>query len=148
MLVINLVSTPACLYTFGKVYWVLLMGRIHRTPHLAHLILLSLVSSSHSSVRLSALTIYQYIQYSVSACYKLVIASSQLRNQHITFRLLYLFCACSVMFYFSCTLCYMLSTFQVLTHMCATSSRDVGSGSQHLDHTQINFRSPVQQIQW
>ena len=50
------------------------------------------------------------------------------------FRLLYLFCACSVMFYFSCTLSYMLSTFQVPTHTCATSSRDVGSGSQHPDH--------------
>ena len=25
----------------------------------------------------------------------------------------------------------MLSTFQILTHMCATSSRDVDSGSQH-----------------
>ena len=33
-------------------------------------------SSSHKSLRLSALTIYQYIQYSVSAYYKLVIASS------------------------------------------------------------------------
>ncbi|WMV34819.1 hypothetical protein MTR67_028204 [Solanum verrucosum] len=28
----------------------------------------------------------------------------------------------------------MLSTLQVLTHTCATSSRDVGSGSQHPDH--------------
>uniref|UniRef100_M0ZTC5 Gag-pol polyprotein n=1 Tax=Solanum tuberosum TaxID=4113 RepID=M0ZTC5_SOLTU len=28
----------------------------------------------------------------------------------------------------------MLSTFQVLTHTCATSSRDVGLGSQHPDH--------------
>ncbi|WMV13471.1 hypothetical protein MTR67_006856 [Solanum verrucosum] len=26
------------------------------------------------------------------------------------------------------------STFEVLTHKCATSSRDVGSGSQHPDH--------------
>ena len=66
-------------------------GRIHRTPHLAHVVLLSVISSSHSSVRLSALTIYQYIQYSISPCYKLVIASRKLRNQHITFRLLYLF---------------------------------------------------------
>ena len=49
------------------------------------------------------------------------------------------FCACSVMFYFSCTLSFMLSTFQVLTHTCATSSRDVGSGSQHPDHAYINF---------
>ena len=49
------------------------------------------------------------------------------------------FCACSVMFYFSFTLSYMLSTFQVLTHTCATSSHDVGSGSQHPDHALINF---------
>ena len=39
------------------------------------------------------------------------------------------FYACSVMLYFSFTLSYMLSTFQVLMHTCATSSRDVGSGS-------------------
>uniref|UniRef100_M1DU41 Uncharacterized protein n=1 Tax=Solanum tuberosum TaxID=4113 RepID=M1DU41_SOLTU len=32
------------------------------------------------------------------------------------------------------TLSCMLSTFQVLTHTCATSSRDVGSGSQYPDH--------------
>ena len=44
------------------------------------------------------------------------------------------FCACSVMFYFIFTLSYMLSTFQVLMHTCATSSHDVGSGSQHPDH--------------
>ena len=88
---ISLVIMPACFYTFGRVYWVLLMGHIHQTPHLAHVVLLSVISSSHSSVRLSALTIYQYIQYSVSACYKLVIASSKLKNQHITLRLLYLF---------------------------------------------------------
>ena len=49
------------------------------------------------------------------------------------------FCACSVMFYFIFTLSYMLSTFQVLTHTCATSSRDVGSGSHHPDHASINF---------
>uniref|UniRef100_M1DXK3 Gag-pol polyprotein n=1 Tax=Solanum tuberosum TaxID=4113 RepID=M1DXK3_SOLTU len=34
----------------------------------------------------------------------------------------------------SFTLSCMLSTFQVLTHTCATSSRDVGSSSQHPDH--------------
>ena len=60
---ICLVITPACLYTFGRVYWVLSMGRIHQTPYLAHVVLLSVISSSHSSVRLSALTIYQYIQF-------------------------------------------------------------------------------------
>ena len=58
------------------------------------------------------------------------------------------FCACSVMFYFSFTLSYMHITFQVLTHTCATSSPDVGSASQHLDHALINFRSPVQKIQF
>ena len=44
------------------------------------------------------------------------------------------FCACLVMFYFRFTLSYMLSTFQVLTHTCSTSSCDVGSGSKHSDH--------------
>ena len=43
------------------------------------------------------------------------------------------------MFYFNYTLSYMLSTFQVMTHICATSSRAVGSGSQHLDDGQIDF---------
>ena len=49
------------------------------------------------------------------------------------------FCACSVMFYFNFILSYMLSTFQILTHTCATSSRDVRSGSQHPDHASIDF---------
>uniref|UniRef100_M1DI89 Integrase core domain containing protein n=1 Tax=Solanum tuberosum TaxID=4113 RepID=M1DI89_SOLTU len=40
----------------------------------------------------------------------------------------------TVICYFSFTLSCMLSTFQVLTHTCATSSRDVGSGSQNPDH--------------
>uniref|UniRef100_M1DST6 Uncharacterized protein n=1 Tax=Solanum tuberosum TaxID=4113 RepID=M1DST6_SOLTU len=35
---------------------------------------------------------------------------------------------------FSFTLSCILSTFQVLMHTCATSSHDVGSGSQHPDH--------------
>ena len=115
------------------------MGRIHQIPHLAHVVLLSVISSSHRSVRLSALTIYQYIQYSVSTCYKLVISFSQLRIQFIMSDYYTCFYACSIMFYFSFTLSYMLSTFQVLTHTCATSSRDVGSGSQHPDHAQIDF---------
>ena len=87
---ISLMITPACLYTFGSVYWVLSMGHIHRTPHLDHVVLFSVTSSSQCSVRLSAFTIYHYIRYSVSTCYKLVIASSYLRTKHITFRLLYL----------------------------------------------------------
>ena len=148
MNLINLVVTPACLYSSSRVYWVLSMGRIHQTPHSAHVVLLSVISSSYSSVRLSTLTIYQYIQYSISACYKLVIASSQLRIQFIMSDYYTCFYACSVMFYFSFTLSYMVSTFQVLTHTCAISSRDVGLGSQHPDHAQIDFRSPVQQIQW
>jgi len=39
---------------------------------------------------------------------------------------------CSVICYFSFTLSCMLSTFQVLTHTCTTSSRDIGLSSQHL----------------
>ena len=58
------------------------------------------------------------------------------------------FCACSVMFYVSFIQSYMLSTFQVLMHTCATSSCDIGSDSQYPDHALIDFRSPVQQIQW
>ena len=123
---INLVITPACLYTFGREYRVLQMRCIHRTPHLAHVVLLSVISNSHSSVKLSTLTIYQYIQYSVSACYKLVIASSQLRIQFIMSNYYTWFYACSVLFYFSISIFYMLSTFQVPTHMYATSSRDIG----------------------
>ena len=69
---------------------------------------LSVISSSHRSVRLSALTIYQYIQYSVSACYKLVIASSQLRIKFIMSDYYTCFYACSVMFYFIYTVSYML----------------------------------------
>ncbi|KAH0761322.1 hypothetical protein KY290_017395 [Solanum tuberosum] len=53
----------------------------------------------------------------------------------------------SVEFVTSFALSFMLSTFQVLTHTCATSSRDVGSGSQHPDHAKIDSRSSVQQHQ-
>ena len=130
----NLVITPTCLFTFGRVYSVLSMGRIHRTPHLAHVVLLSVISISHNSVKLSSLTIYQYIQYSVSACYELSMhpVSSEIstsRSDYYT-----CFCVCLVMFYFSFTLSYMLSTFQVRKHTCSISSRDVGLGSQHSDH--------------
>ena len=126
---------PACLYTSGRVYWVLSMGGIHRTPHLAHVVLLSVISSSRVQSDSIALTIYQYSQYSVSACYKLVTAFSYLSNQYLScsdYIIAYLLC--SVICYFSCILSCMLSTFQVLTHTCATSSRDVGSSSQHPDH--------------
>ena len=77
------------------------------------------ISSSHKSVRLSTFIIYQYIQYSVSTCHKLFIdlVSSEIstsRSYYYT-----CFCACLVMLYFSFTLSYMLSTFQVLTHTCS-----------------------------
>ena len=39
-------------------------------------------------------------------------------------------------------------SFQVLTHTCSTSSRDVGSSSQYPNHAQIDSQSRVQQIQW
>ena len=94
------------------------MGLIHWTPLLAHVVLLSVISSSHSSVRLSTLTIYQYIQYLVSTNHGQIVI--------LVFVL--------VQLYFILTLSYMLSTFQVLTHTCATSSRDIGLGSQHSYH--------------
>ena len=131
---INLVITPACLYTFGRAYLVLSMWCIHWTPHIAHVVLLLVISSSHSLVRLFALTIYQYIQYSVSTCNKLVIASSKLRIMFFMSNYYASFYACLVMFDFSFTLSYMISTFQVLTHTCTTFSHDVGVGSQHPDH--------------
>ena len=118
--------------------WQGIYGRLDRaytsSPHLGHVVLLSIISSSHSSVRLSTLTIYQYVQYLVSTSYKLDIASSQLKIRFIMSYYYNCFYACSVMFYFIFTQSYMLSTFQVLTHTCATSSRDVGSCSQHPDH--------------
>ena len=82
-----------------------------------------------------ALTIYQYIYYSFSACYKFVATLSYLRVQYIMFRLYHWFIACLVMYYFSFILSCMLSTFQVLTHTFATSSPNVGSGSHHSYHT-------------
>ena len=65
MWAISLMIMPACFYTFGMVYLVLSIRCIHQTPHLAHVILLSVISSSHNSVRLSPFTIYHYYQYSV-----------------------------------------------------------------------------------
>ena len=78
-------------------------------------------------------------EYSVLICYKLVIASIQLRIQFIMSDYSTCYFVYSVMFYFSFTLSCMLSSFQILTHTCSTSSLDVDSGSQHLDHAQINF---------
>ena len=142
--------------SFGRVYWVVQMGRIHRTPHLAHVVLLSVISSSHNLVRLSTATIYQYIQYSVSACYKLVIASSQLRNKNITFILLYLFL---------CLFSYVLFQLYSILHDHYISSTDAyvryifSSYALYLLVMQVQVlniqithrsisRSLVQQIQW
>ena len=64
---ISLVITPACLYTLGMVYWVLLIGRIHRTPHFSYLILLSFISRSYSSIKLSCsenLSVYLMFSFS------------------------------------------------------------------------------------
>ena len=123
----SLLITPACLDTFGRVYWVLSMVHIHRTPHLDHMVLLLVISSSHSSVRLSTLTIYLYIKYSIhhvlnSSLHLVSLEISILCSDDYT-----CFYACSFMFYISFNLSYVLSNFKVLTHTCATSSHDVGS---------------------
>ena len=104
---ISLVIMPACLYTFGRVYWVLLMGRIHRTPHLAHVVLLSIISSSHSSVRLYCV---DHIYSSVSACYKfghcIQVAQNLVYHVHsiiLAFMLVQL-CFISALLYPTCSL--------------------------------------------
>ena len=132
---ISLMITTACLYTFGMVYWVLSMGRIHRTPYLSHVILLLVISSSHSQVILYCIDcIYSSVSIHPQHVINLVIASVSSIFSISCSEYYTCFCACSVIFYFNCTLSYMLSTFQVLTHTCATSSRDVSSGSQHPDY--------------
>ena len=131
---ISLQITLACLYTTSRVYWVLSMGRRHQTPHLAHVVLLAVISSFHSSVKLYYIEyIYTWVifqsQHVIKSLNPISSEFSISCSKHFTF-----FCACSVMFYFNFNLSYMLSTFQILTHTCATSSRDVGSDSQHPDH--------------
>ena len=128
---IILIIMPACLYTSGRVYWVLSMGRIHRTPHLAHVVLCRLLVAPTVQSDSITLTIFQYSQYSVSACYKFVhcIQLAQYSVFSVSISCSDYFIAlllCSVICYFSFTLSCMLSTFQVLTHTCATSSHDVG----------------------
>ena len=110
------------------------MGSIHRTPHLAHVILLLVISISHSSFWLSALTFISIfsIQFQHVINWSVHPISIEISTSYSDYYTC--FCACSVMFYFSCTLSYMISTFQVRTHTCTTSSRDLGSGSQHPDH--------------
>ena len=131
---ISLVITPPYLNTFGRVYWFLSKKRIHRSPHLAHVVFWLVISSSQSSVILYALTIYQYIQYSISAYYKLVITTFYLRNQYVMFRLLYLFLC--FLNYISLQLYSILhaQSIQLLTHTCATFSRYVGLGFLYPDH--------------
>ena len=60
--------TPACLYTFGKVYWVLLMGHICRTSQLAPMVLLSIIIIS--TIQLDSIALAMF-QFSVSTCHNL-----------------------------------------------------------------------------
>ena len=99
---ISFVITSACPYTFGSVYWVLSMRRIHRTPHFAHVFLLSVFSIAHSSVRLSCTdhlsvySVFSFFQYVIN--WSLHSVSSEFSiscSDYYT-----CFCACSVMFLF------------------------------------------------
>lgn len=111
------------------------MGHIHRTPHLAHWFYYRLLVAPTFQTDSLALTIYSYTGYPVSAFYKLVNAFGYLSIHNLYHvKIIILAYACEVMFYFSFILSYMLSTFRKLTHTCATSSRDVGLGSQHPNH--------------
>ena len=67
---ISLIITLSCHYTFGRVYWVPSVGRIQQTHHLHQVVLLSVISSSHSSLKT--------LLHLPSICYKLVIAFSYL----------------------------------------------------------------------
>ncbi|KAH0709456.1 hypothetical protein KY284_010883 [Solanum tuberosum] len=53
---LKLVIMIACLYTFGRVYWVLSMGRIHRTPHLAHVLSIQITLRSVPDLQLSRIS--------------------------------------------------------------------------------------------
>ena len=110
------------------------MGHIHRTPHLAHVFYYRLLVAP--TVQLDSLywpfiSIFN-IQFQHVINWSLHPVSSEISTSHSDYYTC--FYACSVMFYFTFTLYYMLSTFQVLTHTCATSSRDVGSAFHHPDH--------------
>ena len=88
---ISLVITPACLYTPDRVYWVISMSRINWTPHLDHVILLSIIRISHSSVRLYCIDhIYSSVIIQFQHVINLVIASIYLNIKYIMFRILYL----------------------------------------------------------
>ena len=102
---INLVITPACLHTSGRVYWVLSMGRIHQTPHLSHVVLLSVISSSHCLVRLSTLTIYQYIQFQHVINWSLHPVSSKISTSRSDYYVCFCvqLCVISVVLYPTCS---------------------------------------------
>ena len=123
----------ACLCNSDKVYWILLMGRMHRTPHLALVVLLSVISSSHSLViALTIFTVQLVLILNILKFWSLHPVSSTCsisRSEYYTS-----FCFCSVMHYFRFTLSYLLVTFQVLTPTCTTYSFDVGSCSLYLYH--------------
>ena len=125
---IILVITPSCLYSS--------MRRIHWTPHLAHVVLFSVISSFHSLIRLYCIDhIYSLISIQSQHVINLFISSSELNIRYIMFRILnLLLCLFSYGLFQLYTLSYIFSTFQVLTHTCGTSFPDVGSDSQYPDH--------------
>ena len=153
------VVTPLCGINFSdhanmhlylcRVYWVLSIGRIHQTPHLAYVFLLSVIRRSHGLVILSCidhLAIYSVLNYTklqIGHCIQLA------QSFDIMFRLVYLF---SFLFnhIFFCFYSILHARYlQILTHTCATSSCDVDSVSQHpqIPHRSI-YQSHVQQIPW
>ena len=111
------------------------MQSIHRNPYLRHVVLLSVISVSHSFVIVYYIKhIYSSVSIQPQHVINFVIASSYLVFNISCLEYYNYFCACSVMYYFSFTLSYMFCTFQVLTRMCNTSSYDLGLGSQYPDH--------------
>ena len=131
---IILVIIPACLYTFGRVYWVLSVRPMHRTQHLSHVVLLSAISSSYSSVILHCIN--HISVFSIS----MLLLGHYIHISHVRYFSIYsmLRLIHYVMYFFSYILFQLYSIlhasiFQVLTHTCATSSHDVCLGSQHPD---------------
>ena len=76
-------------YTYERVYWVLSMRHIRQTPYLDHVVLLLLISSSHSIARLNCIDhIYKLVNIQSYHSINLFIASSYLKIQHIMLRVL------------------------------------------------------------
>ena len=110
------------------------MGHIHRTPHLAHVALLLFIFSSHNSVILYYID-HIYSSISIKSQHIIIWSSNQVSLElSISYSKYFsLFCAYSIMFYFCFNISYMLSTFHILMHTCATCSHDLSSGFQHPD---------------